>query len=211
MDFDFIKKLINSAEQFSEHHPGSTDMAHFAQWLYTQTHENATVQVDLGNAAPGETLDSVISKLLIFLNRYAKLYTKKALENTLLGSGDDFVLLIYLYTKGQATKMELIEMARLEKPTGMEIIRRLLQLGYITQETHKTDKRSKTLKITAPGQTALFSSFEKMSQVSELVTGNLSQAEKIQLLRLLQQLEDFHRPIRQEFKSAGWEKLIKEK
>ena len=207
MNFSFVKQLIEAAETFSQQHPGKADMAHFAQWLYAQTHENEDVPEVLPNAAPGETLDSVISKLLIFLNRYAKMYMKKALEDTQLSSPDEFVFLIYLLNLGSATKMELIEAARLEKPTGMEILRRLLAMGFVEQRVHKTDKRSKSLSLTPAGQAALFSSFEKMGKVSEIVSGNLSVPEKMQLLRLLQQLEDFHRPIRESFKNATWDEL----
>jgi len=209
MNFSFIKQLIEAAEAFGQQHPGSADMAHFAQWLHAQTFENQTFPEVLPNAVPGETLDSVISKLLIFLNRYAKMYMKKALEDTQLSSPDEFVFLIYLLESGSATKMELIEAARMEKPTGMEILRRLLGLGYIEQREHDTDKRSKSLSLTPAGQAALFSSFEKMGKVSEIVTGKLSIPEKMQLLRLLQQLEDFHRPIRESFKNATWEELEK--
>jgi MarR family transcriptional regulator, lower aerobic nicotinate degradation pathway regulator len=208
MNFSFIKQLIGAAEQFAEQYPGNTDMARFARWLQEQINEQPMPVAPPVDPASGETLDSVLVKLLIYLNRYAKMYSKKALEGTLLGSVDEFVFLIYLENMGQATKMELIEMARLEKPTGMEIVRRLLKMGFITQEKHATDQRSKSIRITPQGQAALFSSFEKMGQVSHLVAGNLRLPEKMHLLQLLQQLEDFHRPIRQEFKNAGWEDIV---
>ncbi len=208
MDFKFIKNLIDQAEAFSKKHPGSSDMNLFGQWLVEKKSVAAPRSFRMPEMTATETLESVIAKLIIYLNRYARGYSKKALENKKVGSLDEFVFLINLFNAGSATKMELIERSRLEKPTGMEIWRRLLDLGFVVQENSETDKRSKNLTLTQAGHEALFESFEVMNQVVKMLTGNLDDFEKHQLLELLQKLEDFHLPIRQTAKNSSWAEIF---
>jgi DNA-binding MarR family transcriptional regulator len=209
MDFSFIRQLLDFAEGFSEQNPGSTDMNLFARWLDEQTSTSSTKQkFHLPEMTPTETVESVIAKILIFLNRYARTYLKKALENTKVNSLDEFVFLVNLTHRGSVTKMELIERSRLDKPIGMEVWRRLLSAGFVEQETHETDKRSKKMTLTPAGKEALFGSIEVMNQVVGLLSGNLTQNEKLRLLELLQKLEDFHLPIRQATRNCSWEETL---
>lgn len=208
MDVQFIKNLLDEADQFSREMPGKTaDIAAFGAWL--QRRHTPTRKAPAVPPSGGETTESVIGKLLVFLNRYAKSYTKKLLEGSALGSSDEFVFLIYLLNRGKTTKTELIEAARLEKPTGMEIMRRLLQLGFIAQEDHETDKRSRNIRLTDAGRAALFERLGRFDQLAHLLSGNLDDAEKTELLRLLQKLEDFHLPLRTEHRHATWEELLR--
>jgi MarR family transcriptional regulator, lower aerobic nicotinate degradation pathway regulator len=207
MDIQFIKNLLDEADQFSKETPGKTaDLAAFGAWL--QRRHAADRKTPAAPPGGGETTESVIGKLLVFMNRYAKSYSKKLLEGSALGSSDEFVFLIYLLNRGKTTKTELIEAARLEKPTGMEIMRRLLQLGFIAQEDHETDKRSKNIRLTDAGRAALFECLGRFDQLAHLLTGNLDDAEKNELLRLLQKLEDFHLPLRTEQRGATWEEVL---
>lgn len=207
MDVQFIKNLLDEADQFSRETPGKTaDLAAFGAWL--QRRHTPARKAPAGPPGSGETTESVIGKLLVFLNRYAKAYSKKLLEGSALGSSDEFVFLIYLLNRGKTTKTELIEAARLEKPTGMEIMRRLLQLGFIAQEDHETDKRSRNIQLTDAGRAALFECLGRFDQLAHLLSGNLDDAEKTELLRLLQKLEDFHLPLRTEHRHATWEELL---
>lgn len=204
MNFSFIKNLLDHAEAFSRKHPDSADMHLFAQFLGKQTAPAAPRSLRMPDMTPTETVESVIAKLLIFLNRYARGYLKKALEKTEVGSADEFIFLVNLFHRGSATKMELIERARLEKPTGMEVWRRLLAAGFVEQANSEMDRRSKKLTLSPTGRAALLGSFEVMHQVTRLLTGNLNEAEKHQLLELLQKLEDYHLPIRQTAKNRSW-------
>jgi MarR family transcriptional regulator, lower aerobic nicotinate degradation pathway regulator len=206
MDIDFLKKIIDEVHQFSVLQKNAPDVAAFATWL--QQRQVAVARQPEAPATTGETTESKIGKLLVFLNRYAKSYTKKLLDSSPLTSADDFVFLIYLLHRGAATKTELIEAARLEKPTGMEVIRRLLGLGMVEQSVHESDRRSKTITLTPLGQATLMSVLGRFDQLSVLLTANLAPEEKMELLRLLQKLEDFHQPLRTEQRHASWDELL---
>ena len=91
--------------------------------------------------------------------------------------------------------MDLIKKNVHEKPTGMQIINRLIAQGWIDQKNSDSDKRSKVIKISNSGNIALENQMSKIRTASEIVTGNLTQNEKLELIRLLTKLNDFHQPI----------------
>jgi DNA-binding MarR family transcriptional regulator len=204
MSYAFIRQLTEAAEQYEAQNGNTQDLAAFGAWL----------QANYGNSCPflqhlaasqvaQETIESRIGSYIIFLYRYAKGYTKKALEGSPLQTIDEFSFLISLMFGGSKTKTELIQHAIQEKTSGMEVIKRLLKQGFIRQEEDSTDRRSKRLYITPEGQRTLFSVFEKMNQVSQIVAGNLSTSEREQLLQLLHKLHLFHKPIFLEQKEAS--------
>ena len=93
------------------------------------------------------------------------------------------------------TKTELIKKNLQDKPVGMQIINRLIGQGWIQQHDSSEDKRSKIISITTKGIEALEDIMEKIRQASQIVTGNLSETEKMELIKLLQKLDRFHQDI----------------
>lgn len=204
MSYAFIRQLTEAAEQYEAQNGDTQDLAAFGAWLHAH-HSNHMPQLQQSTVpqATQETIESRISSYIIFLYRYAKGYTKKALEDSPLQTIDEFSFLISLMFNGSKTKTELIQHAVQEKTSGMEIIKRLLHQGLIRQEDDTIDRRSKRLHITPTGQQTLFSVFEKMNQVSQIVAGNLSAAERELLLQMLHKLHLFHKPIFLEQKEAS--------
>jgi DNA-binding MarR family transcriptional regulator len=140
-------------------------------------------------------IDNNISRLLIFMHRYAKSYLKKALEGTPLLTPEDFTCLAILLTHQDLSKSELINHNIQEKTSGSVVINRLIAAGLIKQWDSKADKRGKRISITEEGRALLYRVFEHTSHVGKIVTGQLSLEEKLTLQYLLQKLEDFHYPI----------------
>ncbi len=209
MDIQSIKNLLDELDAYSKETPGEVDFAAFGAWLQRRYSSARRAFSPPPDAFVAETTESIIAKYIVFLNRYAKGYVKKLLDGSPLGSLDEFVFLIRLLRAEKATKTELIEQLRLEKPTGTEVLRRLLQLGFLVEEGHESDKRSKNLRLTELGKTELFKVLGRFRQFSALLTGNLEDAEKTELLRLLQKLEDFHLPLRVGQRGTGtWGELL---
>lgn len=90
----------------------------------------------------------------------------------------------------------------------MQIINRLIHLGWIEQRESTTDKRSKVISITQKGLTALENQMNKIRTATTVVTGNLSENEKMELIRLLHKLDDFHQQIYEKNKKT--EQLLDE-
>ena len=137
-------------------------------------------------------LDNNISRLFVFMSRYARSYIKKALDDTPLQNAEDFTALAILLTHTHLSKSELISHNLQEKTSGTEVIRRLIADGLVRQWDDEKDKRSKHIAITDEGKKLLFQIFEHTNYVGKIITGKLTVAEKFILQYLLQKLENFH-------------------
>ena len=125
-------------------------------------------------------------------NRYYKAYAKKVLGESELSSPDGFSFLYHLNLTDSFRKMELIKMHHLEPPSGIEVLKRLLNKGLIEEFDDADDRRAKRIKITEKGKKELQVVLPKMSEVFHLMTAGLSLNEKLHLLAFLKQMNDFH-------------------
>lgn len=93
------------------------------------------------------------------------------------------------------TKMELIKRNIHDKPVGMLIITRLLKQGWISQTESDIDRRNKLISISEKGKAELEKQMTKIRQATDIVSGNLTYSEKMELIRMLNKLDRFHYPI----------------
>ncbi|WP_312418568.1 helix-turn-helix domain-containing protein [Epilithonimonas sp.] len=201
MDFTIVKNLLELFEKFDSENVNnlySKDIVGFRNWIYDQESDQ---QRD-GKSEPiwdgkefGRSPESVISTLLVHLNRYAKTYSKSAIAGSDFSTQDEFIYLINLKSFGSLTKMELIRKNVQEKPAGILIINRLIKQGWVEQKDSVTDRRTKVLTITESGLQALDMQMDKIRTATSIVTGNLTYNEKMDLIRILDKLEQFHHPI----------------
>ncbi|SNC66934.1 DNA-binding transcriptional regulator, MarR family [Hymenobacter gelipurpurascens] len=211
MDYAFFRQLVDMAEIFETQHPTAqaADMATFAAWLHARTTAPPdAATVTRVEAKPGEFDESIIGKLITFMYRYARTYLRLALEGSPLLTSDDFTYLATVYGHQPLSKTEVIGRNIHEKPTGTEVIKRLLKQGLIAEQAHETDRRSKLLTITDTGRQVLFQLFGRMSQVAYMIAGNLEPAERRQLLYLLLKLDHFHHDIFLHDRSKSFEELV---
>lgn len=209
MKYELLQTLLPYLEVYEKAYPKQQNPQHFAVWLARQSANKQQVASRKTSDGNEKSDSAEIGTLLVFLNRYARNYAKKALEGSALGSMDEFVYLAILLEAGAQTKSELIYRNRHEKPTGMEIIRRLLAAGLVVQSDDPNDRRSKQLQITENGQALVKQVVEKMDFVTELLTGNLNSAEKLLLLQILDKLEDFHQFIQAKTKGGDFAETVR--
>ncbi len=168
----------------------------FALWLNEQNYlQGQPTQNDHSGIIGNSEIEVELSKLIIFLNRYSRLLIKKGLSNFPELISEDFTYLYILMSAESMTKIQLIEKNVHEKPTGLEVIKRLLKHGLIAEKDDKKDRRSKRVSLTEKGKEMFFATIEQMGKVAALVSGKLTMDEKKQLYVLLKKLEDFHNPI----------------
>jgi DNA-binding MarR family transcriptional regulator len=136
-----------------------------------------------------------ISILIVMMYHYAKGYIKKALKESCLQTPDEFSFLITLMTYESMSKSELITKQVMEKTSGSEVIRRLINRGLIVESADKKDKRSIRVSITETGREEILKILPLMGDVSEIVVGNLSAEEINTLSYLLKKLDYFHNDI----------------
>ncbi len=185
------------------------DIQHFESENITSIDKNSAERdVRLALEETPSSLDTTITQIIVFLYRYAKQYIKKALNHSEIKTIDEFSYLATLLNFNQLSKVELINKSVQEKTTGMEIIKRLLKSNLIEQLDNPNDQRSQLVQLTDKGRSVLYNVFGNMNLVGQIVTGNLSDLEKIQLAYLLKKLDVFHNDIFMHKKHATLEELV---
>lgn len=201
MNYSMIKGAIDLVEEFENENLNesfSNDIEGFKQWILSKSiHSLNEEDFTYEGKENGRSMESVISTLLVHLNRYAKSYSKSAIQNSVFTTQDEFIFLITLKTFGRMSKMDLIKHNIQDKPNGIQIINRLIKQGFINQENDLIDKRSKILSITELGLEVLEERMDSIRNATAIVSGNLTKQEKMHLIFLLNKLEDFHLPIYQ--------------
>lgn len=203
MNYTLIKDFIDLLQEFENEVQASPDLypgtvQGFKAWISDKENaeqRNHSEEPYWEGKENGRTPESAISTLLVHLNRYAKTYSKSAILDSEFSTQEDFIYLINLKAFGEMTKMALIKKNIHDKPVGMLIITRLLRQGLIEQTDSDLDKRSKLIRITERGLQILENQMEKIRQATNIVAGNLTHAEKMELIRILNKLDRFHYPI----------------
>ena len=213
MKYDILKSVIDLVEEFeienSVENIYPDDIEGFKRWINikynSQEMDNEPYWEGKEN---GRSAESVISTLIVHMNRYAKSYSKSAIYGSDFSSQEDFIYLINLKAFGEMTKMDLIKKNVHEKPAGMQIINRLISQGWVNQTDSEIDKRSKVLKISFKGLNVLENQMDRIRKATEIVTGDLNHPEKMELIKLLNKLNKFHQRIY--YKNIETEYLLNE-
>lgn len=200
MKYDMVKNVLKLLEQFelenALHIKYQSNIEDFKNWIALNCrHANKQIDPYWEGKENGRSAASVINTLIVHLSRYAKSYSKSAIFGSEFSTQEDFIYLIILKDFGEMIKMDLIKRNVHDKPVGMQIINRLIMKGWVDQTNSDVDKRSKFLKINDKGLAVLEQQMEKIRQASEMVTGDLTDNEKMELIRLLNKLNEFHMPI----------------
>jgi len=200
MKYDVLKNVVALLEEFEQENASThlyhQDIAGFKRWIaFNYNKQELSEEPSWEGKENGRSAESVISTLIVHMNRYAKSYSKSAIFGSNFSTQEDFIYLINLKARGEMSKMDLIKKNVHEKPTGMQIINRLIKQGWVDQQNSQRDKRSKVLKINAKGLQILDLQMEKIRKATMLVSADLTQTEKMDLIRLLNKLNDFHQAI----------------
>lgn len=212
MDLELLTNIIEAYKtyQLSVGADKKSSTTDFADFLHEQAYQKEESEIsplieNIGNYG----LEVEISTLVICLNRYSRLLIKKGLINFPQLVSEDFTYLYTLMEVESMTKIQLIEKNVHEKPTGLEVIKRLLKHGLVDERNDETDKRSKRVFLTEKGKALFFATIEQMNKVATIVSGNLTLDEKKHLHKLLKKLEGFHNPIYLSHKEISIDELVK--
>lgn len=211
MNYKLLKEVIDLVQQFDIDNKNANEyddtVEGFKNWI-SRSKTTMDTEPNWEGKEKGRSVESAINTLIVHMNRYAKSYSKSAIFGSDFATQEDFIYLINLKAFGAMSKMDLIKKNVHEKPVGMQIINRLIAQGWVEQQDSQTDKRSKVISITQSGLFVLENQMDKIRKATSIVTGNLTQNEKVELIRLLNKLNDFHQPIYD--KNIETEKLLEE-
>lgn len=201
MKYQLLNELIQHLEKFESLQTQSNkDINAFAEWFAHETKRSKAVSgIEASKSNEPiyrQPVNALISILIGRMGKYARVYTKKILSKTRLSGLDDYSFMATLMFHERMTKSELIHYNLLDSVTsGTDIIKRLINNGYIQEEENPNDKRSKSVSITPKGRAMMIEVFKEMHLASEIVTGKLSEIEKNTLVELLSKLDAFHKSI----------------
>ncbi|WP_404986302.1 MarR family winged helix-turn-helix transcriptional regulator [Chryseobacterium sp. M5] len=103
----------------------------------------------------------------------------------------------------------MIEKNCYKKQTRTQIIKRLLEAGFLEEKNDEDDKRSKRLNLTKKGEEIFHASVSNVNLTSKILCGKLDDTEKSEFLKTLKKLNEFHSHLYADYKSADIGMIIK--
>lgn len=203
MNYKLLQETLELLQDFENNIQKDSSSAYkndingFKKWLCNQNEkiDDSIIAPDWEGKENGRSPESVINTLIVHMNNYAKSYSKAVIQDSDFSTQEEFIFLINLKAFGAMSKMELIKKNVQYKSMGIKIIDRLIEQGWVKQTMSPSDKRSKIISITKSGITALNRKMKDIKLATNIVAGNLSLSEKMQLIKLLQKLDVFHENI----------------
>ncbi|MBC8081644.1 MAG: winged helix DNA-binding protein [Hymenobacter sp.] len=204
MNSALLKDLLDLGDAYERAYPDRADqtLPRFLAWSAQQPAGAAlpavtpTPEPDYRYYHPDvPVLQTYVSHAVTKAYRYFRGYVKRVFETVPLLNFDDFITLAILAERGSLTKTHLVEMTVNEKTSGMLVIKRLIDNGFVTQTDDEPDKRTRRISVTPRGLATLRAAQPAMNQATRLFTGDLSADEQRQLGALLGRLDRFHEPI----------------
>lgn len=208
------KNLISLMEYLEEFEAIKPDgnMQEFSFWLSNRLISPENNGKEINSVSQDIRIESFpkveFATNLTTLYRFARHYIKKALERTSLNTVDEFGFLASLVENESISKSELINRHLIEISSGIEVLKRLLKNGLVSEKRDPNDGRSRLVSLTPKGRVEIFTAFAEMHKVAEIVSGNLSENEHSQALKLLNKLKYFHWNIHIHDKDSGLEELM---
>lgn len=206
MQTDFFIDLLNQVKEFEHSEackPNST-VDDFRVWMNDKKYadESPTKLFKNENHQVSFT-ENEICKQVLLLGRYSKLLIRKGLGEFPELANEEFTYLYRLKDEPYLTKIQLIEKNGHEKQTGTQIIKRLLEAGFLEEKNDEDDKRSKRLNLTKKGEEIFHASVSNVNLTSKILSGKLDKDEKNELLRILKKLNEFHYHIYIDYKNSN--------
>ncbi len=198
MNYDLLTDIIEKFKIYNLNRleTAKSNIFDFAEWIKKNENQSVTNSFEERSTEFWQQeIEVGISRLLLHNYRYAKILMRNTMADFPELANEDFTYLYTLVRLGKMSKTQLIEKNIHEKPTGMEIIKRLLKHGLIEEKNDYIDKRCKLISITKKGENAYKDTKRLTSNLAKLISGNLDLEEKTMLFQILKKLDKFHKPI----------------
>ncbi|WP_299252772.1 winged helix DNA-binding protein [uncultured Cytophaga sp.] len=185
---DKLVELVNLWYSFEKEHP-KAEIHDFCKAYLLGNSSNKQVSIKFTKENPR---GKVLGRALNRLSKMSIFYSRKNLVDLELKTLDDFVFLQKLTELGTLTKKQLIDLHVTEYTTGIEIIKRLIQLGLVKEKVNIEDKRATSISTTAKGKAFLQRCYPYMEQIGSVIFGPLEEEEASQLAHTLSKLDVIH-------------------
>lgn len=109
-----------------------------------------------------------------------------------LRTWEEYALLAAIDHAGELPKGALANLLVNEKSTVMEMIKRLVNRGFIQERRDERDGRVRIVRLTEAGREALVQARKGVQEAGQVLFGHLSAEESASLTDLLRRLADYH-------------------
>ena len=173
-----IMPILSKWEEYLNTHPNG-DITGFAQWI-------------LGSNPPPPQ-DPALSPLLINrIYRILQLQSKPLVKELGLTTPEEYTMLVQTAILNRPNKKQLSQELLLEGSTGVEIIKRMISKGLLTEQPDTNDRRSMRLSLSRKGEELLLKGYTKMNEAQKDFLAPLTPEEQQQLVYLLSRLNEHH-------------------
>lgn len=180
-------ELVRLWAEFEDSHKGA-DIEDFCQLMLIKKREDTDNNIFSGNAVPPD----VPGKMAKMVGRISKLHTAMAihvLKECGINNFEDFTFLNSIYKSMKPRKTDVINENFIELSSGLLILERLKNNGYILEEADDQDKRSKRLKMTKKGQAVLEKCYKRMQELNKEYFGGVPEEDLQLCIQLMSPIE----------------------
>lgn len=190
---ELLKLLVDEWEIYTEGNHQLT-LPNFSDWLHSKHGQPKTFDLpnEIQQEVANESLNNTVARFFGMLVQLSNVWTKLTFKTTPFRGFEDYGIAQFILHAGSPTKSMVTDSSMLERSTAFEVIKRLQKLDLIHEYADEKDKRTKRVKISRKGRTALKNADVRVDQISKLMMGDLTDGKKVDLLKILLRLTDFH-------------------
>lgn len=199
--------LVNEWAKFEECHPdGGID--NFCRYYLLNQKQKEEGRLVGGLVPP--TKNILLMKIMGRLVRLFVMYAENAREKTGLKQFEEFNLLNTIFQMGEPRKTEVIYETLNELSTGIDILNRLKENGYIEEKDDPADKRSKRVSLTPEGKKVLHNCYNVYGPLTDMFLKDMSQDDVALCVQLLKGLEIKFSGLWQQHKGKPFDEVYEE-
>jgi DNA-binding MarR family transcriptional regulator len=180
-------ELVKEWALYEESYP-ETSIEDFCRYYLISVREKQ----DNKGALAGKIPPHAASAMAKLMGRLVRLYTSfglQTLKKVGITNFDDFTYLASIFLLKDPNKTEVINENVHELSSGLLIINRLIEKGYVREYTDDNDRRSKRLRLTPEGDGKLQECFQLIRPLNELFFGSIPKDDIELCFQLLTPLE----------------------
>ena len=199
-------ELLNRWAEFESTHEAA-GIEDFCRYLLIKEKQKDQKEIFAGASKPPDNL-SQLAKITGRIARLQSTYAGIALKECGLSGIDEFIYLNEIHFAEKPQKTKVIYSNFNELSSGLLILDRLKKKELILEEENLSDKRSKTVSVTAKGKKVLFECYEKMNQINQFFFREMSKDDVLMCLQLLSSTEALFSNRWQADKSRSFQELL---
>lgn len=195
---EHLRNLIQEWMEFTAIQPEG-DVTAFSRWVLQKQQEAPPVRQEPIRESIGFQLGQLI--------RFVNIWEKKAFADLPLRGFMEFGALATVAQAGFPRKSDVVKELLVEPSTGFEVLKKLVREGFLSEIDDSGDHRTVRLKLSPLGRRVLAETGARVSELSGLLLGTLSNTEMMELERQLLLLNQFHFGFYESHKSASWKAI----